>query len=105
MAKNGQIIVATSGVVQTFSTISMEPGTYLVRAYTANVGTNCFIGYTSQTATTLTGYILNKADLSSITLTVNDPDGTLWVNSDKSADIICWIKSEGGNVGIKAPAG
>jgi len=105
MAKNGQIIVATSGVVQTFSTANITGGTYTIRADPANTGTYCYIGYTSETATTITGYVLNKGDLTGITITVNDPDGTLWVNADTSADVICWIKSEGENVGVKAPAG
>jgi len=103
MAIVGQRIVATSGVPLVFSTATIGPGTYLVRAHPANAGTYCYIGYTSQTATTLTGYPMNKTD-DEITITVAALED-LWVNSDKTSDVVCFIRSEGENIGRKAPAG
>ena len=103
MASVGQRIVATSGVPLVFSTGTIGPGTYHIRAHPANSGTYCFVGYTSLTCTTLTGYVIGKTD-DEITLTVAALEN-LWVNSDLSADVICYIRSEGENQGVKAPAG
>ena len=103
MALNGQTIIATSGVAQVFSTASIGPGTYLVRADHINTGTYCYLGYTSVTVTTLLGYPLAKTDDGITITTVALED--MWVNTDTSADVICWIRVEGENQGVRAPAG
>ena len=103
MALNGQTIVTAAGTPEVFSTVAaVGPGTVLVRAIPGNTGDYCYIGFTSLTATSEAGYVINKTD-DEIALTLVDP-ADLWVDSDTSGDKICWIMSEGENQRIKAPA-
>ena len=97
----GQTGPTTAGTPVQNSTMGV--GTFCIYPHPANTGSYMYLGYTSQTATSNGGIVLEK-DVDKISITVVDASN-IWVDSDTDADTICWVQTEAQNNLAKAPVG